>query len=261
MKYYVVNAFTDKSLAGSPAGVCFVEHGLDEHTMRGIAADNKLMETAFVTRNGDSFDLRWFTPEAELDLCGHATLAAAFAVFSFIDKSKRKISFNTRSGELRVAVKKNIKDLSNLYEMDFPAWELEPVEPTEQMRLAVGGADVLEAYAARDLILLLASEDAVAKVAPDFDALRGLEDYFGVAVTARGRKADFVSRFFAPNAGIPEAQVTGSAHCGLIPFWAGRLDKNIMTALQVSERGGAVFCEHRGDRVRIGGKARLSREG
>jgi len=255
MKYYVVDSFADKLFSGNPAGVCLVEHELDAQTMQNIAAENNLSETAFVKRNGDSYDLRWFTPEIEVDLCGHATLASAFVVTNFWDKGKREMRFNTQSGELRVSVKQD-----DLYEMDFPAWEPKPVEVTPLMSQAVG-AQVLEAHLSRDLLLLVGSEENVVNLAPDFNLLCELPDCVGVIVTAKGNSADFVSRFFAPGAGVPEDPVTGSAHAQLIPFWAKRLDKKVMTARQLSKRGGELFCEYCGDRVKISGKAVLYMQG
>ena len=261
MKYYVVDSFTEKMFSGNPAGVCLLEGEISEKLMQDIASENNLAETAFVRKNGDSYDLRWFTPEIEIDLCGHATLAAAFVILNFVDKARRGIIFNTRSGEIRVAVKKNIVDLNDVYEMDFPAWELKALEITELMGRAIGGANIKEAYLARDLILVLDSEEAVAGVAPDFELIREIPEAFALVVTARGNKSDFVSRFFAPKAGISEDHVTGSSHSELIPYWAKQLDKKVMTALQLSKRGGCIFCEHHGERVKIAGKAVLYMSG
>ena len=250
MKYYVVDAFTDKIFSGNPAGVCLLDESLDEQTMQSIATENNLSETAFVVRNGGNFDLRWFTPEVEIDLCGHATLASAFVISNFWDLGRKEMQFNTKSGELIVTRK------DDLYEMDFPAWELKPVEITHLMRDSIS-AQILEAHLARDLLLLVNSEEDVKIVTPDIELLRTIPDCFAVIVTAKGDDADFVSRVFAPNAGIVEDPVTGSTHSELIPFWAKRLNKQVMTAKQLSKRGGTLFCEDCGKRVKIAGKAVL----
>jgi PhzF family phenazine biosynthesis protein len=245
--------------SGNPAGVCLVENHLEEDLMQKIAAENNLAETAFVKKNGNAYDLRWFTPTVEIDLCGHATLASAFVIHNG-NQNIKEILFHTRSGELRVSVKKNLKDLEDVYEMDFPAWEVEPAEITELMTNAIGGLEIAEAYTARDLILLLNSEEDVKKVTPNIELIRTIPN-LGVVVTAKGNKFDFVSRCFAPNAGIPEDPVTGSTHSALIPLWAKRLNKNILTARQLSQRGGNLFCEYRGERVVIAGSAKLYMSG
>jgi len=260
MKYYIVDSFTEKRFAGNPAAVCLLENELDERKMQNIAAEINLAETAFVKRSGDNFDLRWFSPEVEVDLCGHATFASAFVITNYIDKGRREMIFNTKSGELRVRVKTNLVDLSNLYEVDLPAWEVQPAEITELMTQAVVGAKILEAHSSRDLLLLFNSEEEIVSLKPDFDSLRNIPDCRAVVVTAKGNKADFVSRCFAPNMGVPEDHATGSTHTELIPFWAKKLDKNIMTSLQLSKRGGAVYCEYYGDRVTIAGRAALNTE-
>lgn len=252
MKYYVVDSFTEKIFSGNPAGVCLLETPLDEKTMQNIAAENNLAETAFAVRskNGDNFDLRWFTPEVEIDLCGHATLASAFVISNFLDTGRKEMRFNTKSGELTVVRK------GALYEMDFPAWEPEPVEITQLMRDAIS-VEISEAHLSRDLLLVVNSEEDLKNLTPDFDLLRTIPGCFAVIATAKGDDADFVSRCFAPNAGIPEDPVTGSSHSELIPFWAKRLNKKIMTARQLSRRGGILYCEDCGKRVKIAGKAAL----
>jgi len=259
LKYYVIDSFTDtdKIFSGNPAGVCLLENNIGEKIMQNIAAENNLAETAFVLRNGEDFDLRWFTPEVEVDLCGHATLASAFVISNFLDKNRKEMRFNTKSGVLTVT--KTKKDDSDLFEMDFPAWKVKPVEITQLMKDAVN-AEISEAYLSRDLLLLIDSEKDVADLSPDMDLLRKISDLFdclGIIVTAKGENFDFVSRFFAPNAGITEDPVTGSAHSELIPFWSERLNKKIMTARQLSGRGGIIYCEDCGERVKIAGNAVL----
>jgi len=254
MKYFVVDAFTDTVFGGNPAGVCLPGREPDEALMRNIAAENNLPETAFVTPRGQGFGLRWFTPETEIDLCGHATLASAFVIRNFLDAKADKLEFYTKSGTLTVAY------ANGLYEMDFPARPPARTEITPLMCEALG-CEILEAHISRDLLLLLKDEAAVRELSPRFDIMRKLPGCFGVIATAEGRECDFVSRFFAPNAGIPEDPVTGSSHSALIPFWAGRLKKDDMTARQLSRRGGVLICGNRGERVKIAGKAALYMKG
>ncbi len=252
--YYVVDAFADAPFAGNPAGVCLPEAPLVDELMQKIAAENNLPETAFVVKNGAAWDLRWFTPETEIDLCGHATLGTAF-VLDLCAGASGPYVFRTKSGELRVVRK------GDLLEMDFPSRPPVSVPVAPAMNEALG-ARVLEAHRSRDLVLVLESADAVRRLAPDMDKLQAVPDAFGVIVTAKGEgDADFISRFFAPGAGIPEDPVTGSAHSTLIPFWAERLSKKIMKARQLSSRGGTLFCELAGDRVKIAGAARLYLQG
>ena len=250
MKYYIADAFSEQPFAGNPAGVCLPDSPLPEGTMQRIAAENNLAETAFIVPNGDDYGLRWFTPVTEIDLCGHATLASAFILHEILGAGKASYRFHTKSGPLIVTPK------DGLYEMDFPAWPLRRIEVTEQMRQAIG-CDILEAHLARDLILVLRDEAAVQSLQPDFPAIAALPEAFGVAVTARGASCDFVSRFFAPGEGIPEDHVTGSLHSMLIPLWAARLGRDALTARQLSPRGGTLYCENRGERVRMAGRAQL----
>ncbi len=260
MKYYIVDAFTDKLFRGNQAGVCFPDEWPDDETMQAIASENNLAETAFAVKctgcehesasGAVQYDLRWFTPETEIDLCGHATLASAFVISNFINTGADKMDFHTKSGVL------SVKKSDDLFEMDFPARKPSPVSVTSVMERALG-VPVSEAYLSRDLLLLVENEATVKKLTPNFKMLAEIPGCFAVIVTAKGDSADFVSRFFAPNAGIPEDPVTGSSHSTLIPFWAERLNKNTMTAKQLSKRGGTLFCEHNGDRVKISGKAVL----
>ena len=250
MRYFVADAFADAPFTGNPAGVCILDAPLPEAVMQNISNENNLAETAFILPNGNDYDLRWFTPVSEIDLCGHATLASAFVLHEAMGANKECYRFHTKSGLLIVTPKKD------LYEMNFPAWPLERIEVTEQMRQAIG-RDILEAYLARDLFLLLESEALVRDLRPDFAALAALPFDHGVAVTAKGDSCDFVSRFFAPKIGINEDHVTGSIHSALIPFWAARLGKDTLLAKQLSPRGGTLCCENCGERVKISGRARL----
>jgi len=253
MRYYVVDAFTDELFKGNPAGVCLLDEWPEDRVMQNIAAENNLSETAFVVRRENDYGLRWFTPELEMDLCGHATLASAYVIFRFMDKSSDVLQFETRSGML------NVRKTDDLYELDFPSRMPKRVALTPQMSAAIG-QPVLEAHLSRDLLLLVESESQIRNLTPDYELMIQM-GYFAFIVTAKGDETDFVSRFFAPGAGVLEDPVTGSAHSTLIPFWAERLGKQKMTAKQLSRRGGTLYCENCGDRVKIAGKAVLYLQG
>ena len=247
--YFHVDAFTRRLFAGNPAGVCLLESWPEEVLLQSIAAENNLPETAFVVPDGHGFALRWFSPRLEIDLCGHATLAAAF-VLNLTGRAPRgPIRFTTRSGTLTVDTE------DDLLLMDFPARPAAPCPAPPELLLGLGAAPQ-EVYKARDYLAVFAREEEIAALTPDFALLSRL-DCLGVIATGPGREADFVSRFFAPRAGIPEDPVTGSSHCTLIPYWAGRTGKDQLLARQLSARGGELSCEHHGDRVRIGGHAVL----
>jgi PhzF family phenazine biosynthesis protein len=250
MDYYVVDVFTDRLFHGNPAGVCILETPADDALMQKIASENNLPETAFLWKRDGWYDLRWFTPTVEIDLCGHATLAGAYVLRNFVEKESACVEFHTKSGVLRV------RETGGVFEMDFPLRKPVPVETPAVLSRALG-AKILETHAARDLLVLMESQHAVAGVNPDFSLLREIRDYFGVIITAKGDDCDFVSRFFAPGAGIDEDPVTGSSHCTLIPFWSERLNKSELTARQLSRRGGSLLCRRLDSRVEIGGTARL----
>lgn len=250
MKYYVVDAFADELFKGNPAGVCLLDRELPDETMQKIAFENNLPETAFLLKREGKYGLRWFTPEVEIDLCGHATLATGFVLMHEVDRSVSQVSFETKSGTLS-AVREGGR-----YFMNFPRRKPTPVPPPALLEKALG-CRVLETHLSRDLLVLTERERDVRNLAPDISLMseisRGLS--FAVIVTAPGEGCDFVSRFFAPNAGIIEDPVTGSSHSTLIPFWSERLHKTGMVARQLSRRGGTLFCEDLGERVRIGGTA------
>lgn len=247
--FFHIDAFASEIFAGNPAGVCFLLEWPSEELLQKVAAENNLSETAFLVppRQGSCFELRWFSPVMEIDLCGHATLAAAHAIFEQVDQNATLAEFLTRSGPLSVVRE------DDLLVMDFPA---RPPDPCEMPAGLAGilGLQPLETHCARDLLVVLEDEDQVRELQPDLAGIGGL-DQFAVIVTAPGNDCDFVSRFFAPRAGIPEDPVTGSAHCTLIPFWSGRLGKPELHARQLSARGGELFCADRGERVSIGGRA------
>jgi phenazine biosynthesis protein PhzF family len=254
MKYYVVDAFADAVFKGNPAGVCLLDTWIDDCLMQSIAFENNLAETAFLVRQDGYWDLKWFTPEMEMDLCGHATLASAFVLANFVEKTLSRFEFHTKSGPLNV-----VKD-GSLYTMDFPSRK-PALHPVPAGLEEVLGAKVLETHLSRDLLVLLENEQAVADLKPDLYKLGKIEGAFAVIVTAKGETCDFVSRFFAPGAGVPEDPVTGSSHCTLIPFWSERLGKTDLLARQLSRRGGTLYCKDKGTRVEIGGRAVCYLEG
>ncbi len=250
---FQVDAFADRLYAGNPAAVVPLDAPITDAAMQAIAAENNLSETAFLLPQGDRFNLRWFTPVREVDLCGHATLATAWVLFERLACQKREVVFDTKSGALTV-----VRDDDWLW-MDFPADPAVPVPCPDALREGLGRPP-MEVHAAADYLAVFESEEAVRDLTPDFRALTRL-DRRGVIATAPGREADFVSRFFAPNYGIDEDPATGSAHCTLAPFWSERLGKKDLLAHQVSARGGVIRCEPRGARVRLGGQAVLYLEG
>jgi len=251
--YYHVDAFASAIFRGNPAGVCPLDAWLPDATLQNIAAENNLAETAFVVARDAGFDLRWFTPTIEVDLCGHATLAAAFVLFTERSFPGGQIRFHSRSGPLSVEREGEVLTL------DFPSRPATPGPTPEALRLGLGAMPA-EARKARDFLAVFDREADVRALKPDFAALRTL-DCLGIIATAPGMECDFVSRFFAPAAGINEDPATGSSHCTLIPYWAQRLGKTKLFARQVSARGGEMFCKLAGERVRIGGHAALYSRG
>lgn len=249
MKQFIVDAFTEKIFGGNPAAVCVLENFPPEDLMQNIARENNLSETAFVVKEKNFYRLRWFTPAAEIDFCGHATLATAFVLFNYYEKNLSKIEFETLSGKFFVERKEN------LFEMNFPAYVPKKIPVTEDMQNAIG-AKVLEAYVARDLMMILESAEAVENLSPNLDALKNLEG-LTQAVTAAGKNFDCVSRVFAPKLKITEDPVTGSTHCLIAPYWAEKLGKKKLIARQASARGGILHCEVLGERVKISGSAAL----
>jgi PhzF family phenazine biosynthesis protein len=254
MKYFVVDAFSETVFSGNPAGVCIADEAVEKKLMQQIAAENNLSETAFVYEVGDGFELKWFTPTAEVDLCGHATLATAHIISTVLHPGTKKMRFNTLSGILEV------EKIDGLYKMNFPSNKPKVIIWTNDMEAALG-IKAEKAYLGRDLVIPLESEEAVKALRPDFTKLSVLDQGMGVIVTAKGEEVDFVSRCFYPKIGIDEDPVTGSAHASLTPYWSDVLNKRKMVARQLSERGGTVYCEDREDRVVISGKAVTYLEG
>ena len=244
-----IDAFASRVFAGNPAAVCPLDAWLSDDVLQGIAMENNLSETAFlVARDDGHYDLRWFTPTIEVDLCGHATLASAYVIARELEPGRDRIRFHTKSGAL------NVTRDGDLYALDFPSHPPEPVAAEVARDVAEAlGSEPLEVHQARCFLALLGDQAAVLAAAPDLERLTALPGD-GLIVTAPGEDCDFVSRYFAPHAGIPEDPVTGSAHCRLTPFWARRLDKARMTARQVSRRGGDLEVEDCGKRVKIAGR-------
>ena len=243
---YQVDAFTDRLFRGNPAAVVLLDDWLPDETLAAIAAENNLAETAFVIPRGEVMPLRWFTPAVEVDLCGHATLAAAHVLFGDRFASARRLVFGTRSGELAVE-----RD-GDLLSMDFPSRPGRRIDVTDALAEALG-VRPREAYLSRDLLAVVDAEAQVRDLRPDLARIAAI-DAFAVIVSAPGNEVDYVYRFFAPRQGVPEDPVTGSANCTLVPYWAARLGKRGLTAKQVSARGGDLRCALRGDRVSIAGR-------
>jgi PhzF family phenazine biosynthesis protein len=254
LRLFQVDAFTDQLFAGNPAAVVPLRQWLPESLMQKIAAENNLAETAFIHPDGDGWAIRWFTPEAEIDLCGHATLASAFVIANFLNEGVSLIRFTTQvAGELRVTRE------GERYSLDFPARPGTLVDVPAEVLAALGAEPPQATFAARDLMLVYERAEQVAAVQPDFAALA--RSGCKIIITAPGDDVDFVSRFFAPSVGIAEDPVTGSAHCTLIPYWAERLGRTDLTARQISARGGRLWCRMDGARVHIAGQAVLYLEG
>ena len=250
IRYFVVDAFTDRLFAGNPAVVVPLQEWRDNQWLQSVAMEFNLSETAFMVPNDNGFDLRWFTPNTEVDLCGHATLASALVLAQLGNLADRsRLAFSTRSGSLTV------ERFGSLILMDFPALTAEPILPPPGLLEPLNEAPLYIGRSKFDFVIEYESEKVVRSLTPDFERLANVQCR-GVVVTARSDNPqfDFVSRFFAPAAGINEDPVTGSAHCLLAPYWGGRLGKSKMVGYQASSRGGVVQVELRGERVILGGK-------
>ena len=249
MKQYVVDAFTDKVFHGNQAAVCVLDHWPSEDLMMDITKENNFSETAFTVKEGEKWHLRWFTPGGEIDLCGHATLATAYVLFRFFEKDAEKLVFTTLSGDLIVTKR------GDLLEMEFPAYELKPVEVTAAMEKALGVRPAA-AYIARDLLCVLDDEQTVRDLVPDLEKIKQIDGLL-LHVTARGINEDCVSRSFAPKLAVAEDPVCGSGHCHIIPYWADALGKDALVAYQASQRGGTLYCRREGSKIFMAGKAAL----
>lgn len=251
LSYFQVDAFTKRVFGGNPAGVCPLDAWLPDDVLQHIAAENNLSETAFFVGRDGNYDLRWLTPTVEVDLCGHATLAAAYVIFRELGFGGERISFRTRIGEL------GAKQDGDVITLDFPAWTAKRCDQVPAAMAGALGWVPRELFKTRDYLAVFGSEEEIRSLKPDAKELAQL-DCLGVICTAPGTDGcDFVSRFFAPGAGVPEDPVTGSAHSTLIPYWSARLGKKKLFARQLSQRGGELYCEDLGERVGIGGQAVL----
>lgn len=256
LEIFQVDAFTSKPFGGNPAAVVPLTEWLQDETMLKIAAENNLSETAFFVKEGDAYHIRWFTPAVEVNLCGHATLASAHVIFNCLKLEEHYIKFHSdRSGKLGVAKE------GDLMVLDFPSYPMNEIEQSDELAQATGKIPLRMLESQGNMVfLLMESESDIRALEPKMTALLDLP-YEEVIVTARGDDSDFVSRMFAPKLGIPEDPVTGAIHCSLIPYWAEQLGKVKLFARQVSKRGGELFCELNGDRVKIGGNATLYLKG
>lgn len=244
---YTIDAFTREPFHGNPAAICIHNRWLPENTMKAIALENNLSETAFPVKKPKGYHLRWFTPKGEIDLCGHATLASAYVVMNYIEPDLKEVKFMTKSGDIKV-----IRYEESLYLMTLPAYKLKPVEVTPFMTKAIGVRPV-EAYMGRDLVCVYPSSDIVYNAKPDIEAISKLDGLL-FHITAKDDDFSCVTRSFAPKCGIKEDPVCGSGHCHVIPYWSERLGKKRLTAYQASERGGVLYCENQKDKVLIGGE-------
>lgn len=250
---FIVDAFTDTVFKGNPAAVCLLDEWLSDNTLQNIAKENNLSETAFTVKNGNHYELRWFTPGGEIDLCGHATLATAFVLFQFKEIEAEKLTFATQSGELLITQK------DEYYELDFPVYAMQQVPVTSEMEEAIG-VRPLEAWLGRDLVCILPHENDVINATPDFDRVKALDGLL-LNITAKGSKYDTVTRSFAPKLSVKEDPVCGSGHCHVIPLWASKLEQTEFKAFQASERSGVLICRLEGNRIYLAGKAVLYSRG
>ena len=250
MKQYIVDAFTDKPFSGNPAAVCVMDSWPSEESMMKLAMENNLSETAFIVKEDTGYRLRWFTPGTEVELCGHATLASSYVILNYYDTDRAIVQFNTLSGVL--TVRKN----GDLYQMDFPTYELKEIPVTDAMEQAFGVRPI-KAVLGLDLVCVFETEEQVRQMHPDQGLLTGIEGRIQNA-TAAGRETDCVSRSFCPKLAIAEDPVCGSAHCQIADYWSGVLGKKKIQAYQASKRGGYLYCELiENGRISISGKAAL----
>lgn len=252
MTQYIVDSFTDKPFSGNPAAVVVLDSWLDEDIMKKMAMENNFSETAFVVKKDDHYHIRWFTPTQEVILCGHATLATAYILGEFYDKNCKEFRFESLSGDLIAK-----KDNDNIT-LDFPIYEHKEIKIEDKYIDILGGIKPIKAYTSVDFLFILENENDVINFKPDFKKIASLDKKMeGMIITAKSKNYDFVSRGFWPNEGIDEDPVTGAAHSSLFPLWGELLNKNKMHAKQVSNRGGEIIGELKGDRVFMTGKARL----
>jgi PhzF family phenazine biosynthesis protein len=255
LNIYQVDAFAEKVFKGNPAAIIPLEDWIDEKLMQQIAMENNLSETAFIVKIDAGYHIRWFTPEYEIDLCGHATLASAYVIKNFLEPHVQEINFTTqKAGVLKAFAKEGV------YTLDFPSRMPQACEVPDKLLPSLNISTAVEILRSRDYFVVLPNEEAVLNCEPDYTLMKEL-DTIGVIVTAKGHEADVVSRCFYPGAGIPEDPVTGSAHCNIVPYWSEKLNKTKLFCKQLSPRGGDLQCELQGDRVLMSGKCALFMQG
>lgn len=250
LEFYQVDAFTSKLFGGNPAAIVPLQSWLDDETMQNIATENNLSETAFFVKEGEYYHIRWMTPAAEVDLCGHATLASAFVIFNFIEKELKQIKFTSKSGELVVDRE------GDFLSLNFPNNKPTPIQSNKTIEDAFGKKPLEVLEGGNYILVIYDDEKFIRSCDPNFDLVRIIHPH-GVIISSRGKEVDFVSRMFAPNEAINEDPVTGSAHTVLVPYWFEKLGKKNFRAYQVSKRGGELICDYLGERVKISGKAVL----
>lgn len=245
IKQYIVEAFAERTFEGNPAAICVLERWLPDELMQNIASENNLSETAFLVPAGDTYGLRWFTPNMEIGLCGHATMAAAYVVASCLDTGKADIAFSTRSGRLTAINKEGV------FYIELPTFDLTPVPAPASIVKAIG-VEPVETFMGRDMLCVLPTAEDVKVVSPDLNEIASCDGLL-FHITARGEDCDCVSRTFAPKCGVPEDAVCGSGHCHIVPYWSRKLRKAELTARQASPRGGTLHCRYSNDKVILGG--------
>ena len=255
LSQYQVDAFSDKVFHGNPAAIVPLEEWMEDSLLQKIAMENNLSETAYFVKNDTGYHLRWFTPEYEIDLCGHATLASAYIIKNFLEPHLSEIVFSTeKAGILKAFASEGI------YTLDFPSRVPQPCPVPDDLLKSIGIDTAVEVLRSRDYFVVLPDEESVLNAEPDYNIMKEL-DTIGVIITAKGHHSDVVSRCFYPGAGIPEDPVTGSAHCNIVPYWTEKLKKNKLFCRQLSPRGGELRCELKGDRVLMSGKCALFMHG
>lgn len=251
MKCYIIDTFTDTVFKGNPAGVCVLKEWIPVDLMLNIARENNLSETAFTVKSNDIYELRWFTPGGEIDLCGHATLATGYVLMNFYDEDII-VSFKTKSGILTV------RKSDDLYEIDMPSYDLKPVEVSDEMEKAIGNRPI-EAWLGRDLVCIMENENQVINARPDMNLVKALDGLL-LQLSAKGANYDCVTRSFAPKLNVDEDPVCGSGHCHVVPLWSKKLCKDSLVAYQASKRTGILYCKMQENRVFISGRAVLYAE-
>ncbi len=256
LEIYQIDAFTNELFKGNPAAVCPLDEWIDETIMQNIAAENNLSETAFYVKKDNHYEIRWFTPLVEIPLCGHATLATAFVEFNIKNNSNKTLYFKTIDN-LKLSVEKK----GDLIELDFPTDTVEEIPLEKEFDSLFKHQPVKALKGKYDLILVFENEKQIETLTPDFHKISLIDNYRGIIATSLGNTTDIVCRFFAPNAGIDEDPVTGSAHTSLIPYWSKELGKNTIVSQQISKRTGVLYCQHENNRVKISGEAKLYLKG